>query len=288
MPVAFLLAFLQGNAQILDEAGKAIREGRAAAVAPLLEGLRYLEPPDRSRLATLVCETMPSALGMDARPAILEAVRVALRKAPSGGEGANLRIAEARILEVLGRHAEALAALDAAISGAEGPVRDALARMRGGLALVGKKAPPLAPEGVLGGFSGLAKWRGKVVVLDFFAHWCKPCAAAFPELKSLYREGHGQGLELLGVTRYYGYYGPRKGLAKAEELRAMAGYRREKGLPWPVALVPPSVEEAYRVMALPTTVVLDRRGTVRSVGFGYYPAEFGALRTLVQRLLSEK
>ena len=67
----------------------------------------------------------------------------------------------------------------------------------------------------------------------------------------------------------------------------MKGFRKEKALPWPVAFVPPSVEERYQLIALPNIVVIDRKGIVREVGFGFYPGEAGKLRTLVRKLVAE-
>lgn len=290
-PLLFLVLLQTSNAEIIEQAQTAALAGDAARVRTLFAGLQPLSEGETSRLANIVSETMPMHIPLKDREAMLEAIRAAIRQAPTGAEVnmnvSLLRLAESRTLEGLGRHAEALAILDATLPKASAKIRPTLQRFRDQYALIGKPAPALPFTKQLGGFPGLEKYRGKLVVLDFFAHWCKPCIAAFPELKAMYGENHSRGLEIVGVTGYYGYFGARQGLSVADEFAAMQGFYRDKSLPWPVAFVPASVNEAYKILALPNTFVIDRKGIVRYASFGYYPVESPLLRDLVVKLLAE-
>ncbi|RYG65352.1 TlpA family protein disulfide reductase, partial [bacterium] len=46
----------------------------------------------------------------------------------------------------------------------------------------------------------LADYKGKVLVIDFWATWCGPCVAEIPKVKETYSKYHGEGLEILGVS----------------------------------------------------------------------------------------
>lgn len=103
----------------------------------------------------------------------------------------------------------------------------------------------------------LADWRGKVVVVDFWATWCAPCRAELPEMKKIYNEYHSKGIEFVGIS-----------LDREEETLKSFCLRNE--IPWPqyCAEAPggdPYFDESWGITGIPTIFILDKEGRVYSV-----------------------
>ncbi len=144
---------------------------------------------------------------------------------------------------------------------------------RGPAPQVGSVAPPLGPSVVAIGTepADLARLRGRVVLLDFFASWCGPCRAMVPVLNRLAARYGAEGLTVLGVT---------------DESTAIArGVGTQLGVRYTLASSP-GAPGAYHVDSLPTMVVVDRAGNVREVSVGMHG--YGELDALVRRLLAER
>ncbi|MDR3448262.1 MAG: TlpA disulfide reductase family protein [Alphaproteobacteria bacterium] len=65
---------------------------------------------------------------------------------------------------------------------------------------VGDIAPSLSGPELDGSDFDLAKWRGKVVIVNFWATWCPPCHEEMPALEAVWRKYHGEGLEVIAVS----------------------------------------------------------------------------------------
>ena len=121
----------------------------------------------------------------------------------------------------------------------------------------------------------LAKLRGKVIIVNFWASWCVECRPEMPVLERLHRESGGQGLTIIGIN-------------VRENTQTVRRYARELGLTFPLVLDPAgTITALYGVVGLPTTFLIGRDG--RSIAFGIGPREWGSrlARTLIEALLSE-
>lgn len=119
---------------------------------------------------------------------------------------------------------------------------------------------PLTIEGVkIGGakFTS-ADWKGKVILVDFWATWCGPCLAELPRVKKVYADYHDKGLELLGVS------------CDNKEDALKTFLEKNTDMPWPQLFdgTKPgwhALATGYGIQAIPTMFLVDRKGIVRSV-----------------------
>src|SRR5258705_938379 len=144
-------------------------------------------------------------------------------------------------------------------------VRDRSTQMR----LLGQEAPEISvKEWIKGGPASLAAFRGRVVLLEFWATWCKPCQEMFPKLKKLYEDQGSRGLEVIALTRYYlAYRGPAESMA--EERQLMLGMVTDHGVSFHVGIAEDErLQGIYGANGLPTVVLIDRTGVIRYAGPG--------------------
>jgi peroxiredoxin len=105
---------------------------------------------------------------------------------------------------------------------------------------------PLLP----GGNAALSAYKGKVVVLNFWATWCPPCRAEMPSMETFYRRFKSQGLEILAVDG-------------GEDAATVRQFIQQNGYTFPVLLDRDNaVNSRYGVSAIPTTYILDRNGSI--------------------------
>ena len=134
----------------------------------------------------------------------------------------------------------------------------------------------------------LASLRGKVILLDFWATWCAPCFDAFPELSEWHQDYSRDGLVVLGVTRYYGQA---EGfpVEHASEIAFLKRFKAKENLPYDfVVLKDTDGQIILGATALPTAILVDRKGIVRYVESGTSPTRLYDLRQMMLKLLAEK
>lgn len=171
--------------------------------------------------------------------------------------------------------------------------------------LIGKVAADIPTDFALNGPSvKLADLKGKVVLVDFWAVWCRPCIAAFPHLARWHSEYKAKGLEVVGVTTYFEKFGfdaetgkafqyDEGKMTPAQEQAMLRDFVKHHELPYRVLAVPRShyrrvFGTGYRVNGVPQAVLIDRKGMVRQVVVGSDEEKTAALERGIRELLSEK
>jgi thiol-disulfide isomerase/thioredoxin len=112
-----------------------------------------------------------------------------------------------------------------------------------------KTAPGFTLPLIDGGKVSLASLKGKVVLLDFWATWCVPCRAEFPQIESLYKKYGPQGFTVLGMT---------ESSARPDVLK----FRKQAGATFPLVQMDDATAAAYRADPLPLAVLVDKNGQV--------------------------
>lgn len=120
----------------------------------------------------------------------------------------------------------------------------------------------------------LEAWKGKVVLVDFWATWCGPCVEELPNLKALYEKHHAAGFEIIGVNL-------------DDNLGRVSAFVKTQGLAWPQLVSEQGQDNPlanyYGVYQLPTTFIIGRDGKVTAIDL------FGDdLEAEVQKLLAVK
>jgi|GEM_PF-877145 len=191
----------------------------------------------------------------------------------------------------LGRRAEAEAVISKAREQFKSQpelIRRLELKMRSG-ALIGSAAPEIEADDWVGsGPVSLASLRGKVVMLDFFAWWCRPCIAAFSHVRGLKEKYGPGGLEIIGLTTYQGAYETEPDLKPEQELARMRDqFRVNHQITWPFGIAREKRNErAYNVTAIPHVVLVDKKGVIRYINVG--AGSYQALEEQIKQLLAER
>ncbi len=138
-------------------------------------------------------------------------------------------------------------------------------------------APDFTLRDINGASVSLADFKGKVVVMSFWATWCGPCKEEMPHLQAMYNEKKDAGLVVLSIST-----DDARSASKVKPYIAKMGYN------FPVLLDKESTVIATNnpSKTVPFTVVVDRAGQVNKKISGFNPGDEKALATLVDQLLA--
>jgi peroxiredoxin len=119
-------------------------------------------------------------------------------------------------------------------------------------------APDFTLTDIKGTHFTLSDFRGRIVLLDFFATWCDPCKAEIPHLQALWKTYQTDVLMIISI-----------GVDTTHDTVSMlTDFAKENGMTWTVARDTSDVTRKYGVTAIPTLVLIDQTGNIKSQFMG--------------------
>ena len=164
-------------------------------------------------------------------------------------------------------------------SGADGPSRQMAAMMIERMETlkklrIGAKAIDFAVTAIDGKEIALEQYRGKVVLLDFWATWCAPCRAEMPNVKAVYKKNHSRGFDIIGISM-------------DDNKAKFDNYIKEQNVDWRQIFDgrgwKAELGQKYAISSIPATFLLDRSGVIR-----YKNLRGRELEEAVKKLLAGK
>jgi peroxiredoxin len=140
----------------------------------------------------------------------------------------------------------------------------------------GQAAPSFKVSTTSGQQVSLESYRGRVLVLDFFATWCKPCRASIPHLVEMNRKYGQQGLYVLGMS------------ADEDGEKVVKAFADKNHMSYPVALAGESTLVDFGVRSVPVMFVIDKKGRVAEVFRGFTDEVARSSEQLIKKLLAER
>ena len=140
--------------------------------------------------------------------------------------------------------------------------------------IINSKAPDFVLKDLNGKTVSLATFKGKVVLLNFFATWCPPCRAEMPALNKLQHALKSRGLEVVSVST-------------DRSINDIKDFLERHRVDFPILFdADRNIAKQYRVFSMPTTFLINRNGIIVEKFYGEYdwtePETKGKIEKLLQ------
>jgi cytochrome c biogenesis protein CcmG/thiol:disulfide interchange protein DsbE len=140
--------------------------------------------------------------------------------------------------------------------------------------LIGSPGPSFAMDATGGaGKINFGSYKGKVVVVDFWATWCDPCKKSFPKLQDLYTKYKASGMEMVGISEDDEGGGITE-FGTAHGAKFLLGWDKDK-----------SIAGQWQPKSMPSTFIVDRNGVVRFAHLGYHDGDEAEMEKEIKSLL---
>jgi len=147
-----------------------------------------------------------------------------------------------------------------------------------GLLALGSVAPEFELEDAQGKVHKLSEYKGRVVVLDFWATWCPPCRQAMPHVQKLHERFEKRDVLVFGIS-----CGER-----SDPVATPARYMKEQGFTYRLLVKGENVAHAYMVQGIPTFYVISKDGKVLSASSGFDPKGADKLAEQIEKELARR
>jgi len=144
--------------------------------------------------------------------------------------------------------------------------------------LTGETAPTFSAKDIHGNDINLSNYKGKVVLLDFWASWCVPCREEFPFLVKFYREHQKDDFIILAIDIENEEENMRSFIVKHNATKVFPViFDSEKSIP-----------PLYELESMPTTIFIDKKGIIRYIHTGFNDTRKDEFELELKTLLREE
>ena len=140
--------------------------------------------------------------------------------------------------------------------------------------MIGKPAPAFTLLDLNGNKVSLSDYKGKVVIIDFWATWCPPCVREIPHFIALYKEYKDKGLSMVGIS------------VDHQGINVVKTFNQKYKINYQILMADSQVTSTYgNIRGIPTTFVIDPSGNIQRMYVGY--RDKAVFETDIKKLLPD-